>query len=375
MYRVRYVAVAWRPNEDWLPRSYISESTVRPAGEFCAAPATISGTRQPDRIPQRAPIGNRRRRRVRKRQQRAHIPLNAFSVARDSTSAPIILFPNSGRTYESNKIHLIVPCFTPPEGGFEKWRTSLRKAGRCVPSRRFSGANSNGCVESPRLPARNRRENGNARALCRHRNSIASLGAGIPASSAGSAPTHRTPAPKLHVPPGDLAANWMPHQPVRDSTPAAIDALAGFLKATGWRLIYGLNFGNSTPERAAAEAAYVQPKRSARPAGVFPDRQRTGPVYQGEQRNPSPGMELRGLRTGVGAPMPTAVTARVPGARFGGPDVAASSDWVVRFCEKMAPRMKERLTVLTGHYYAEGPPGRPASDDSAAAGVQSEDRR
>ena len=55
--------------------------------------------------------------------------------------------------------------------------------------------------------------------------------------------------------------------------------------------------------------------------------------------------------------MPTP-TARVPGARFGGPDVA-SSDWVVRFCEKMAPRMKERLTLLTGHYYAEGPPDDP----------------
>ena len=49
-------------------------------------------------------------------------------------------------------------------------------------------------------------------------------------------------------------ADWMPHR-LFEISPEAIDALAGFLQATGWRLIYGLNFGNSTPERAAAEAA------------------------------------------------------------------------------------------------------------------------
>lgn len=43
------------------------------------------------------------------------VPPDAFSVARDSTSAPIILFPNSGRTYQLGQIDLIVPCFTPPE--------------------------------------------------------------------------------------------------------------------------------------------------------------------------------------------------------------------------------------------------------------------
>ena len=63
-------------------------------------------------------------------------------------------------------------------------------------------------------------------------------------------------APKLRVPPGKLEDNWMPHR-LFAIKPEAIDALAGFLKATGWKLIYGLNFGNSTPERAAREAAYV----------------------------------------------------------------------------------------------------------------------
>jgi hypothetical protein len=49
----------------------------------------------------------------------------------------------------------------------------------------------------------------------------------------------------------------------------------------------------------------------------------------------------------------------VPGARFGGPDVGASSDWVTRFGAEVPEKVRERLKVLTGHYYAEGPPNDP----------------
>jgi len=64
-----------------------------------------------------------------------------------------------------------------------------------------------------------------------------------------------TPAPKLRVPPGDVQQNWMPHR-LFAIQPNAIDALAGFLQdQPDGDAIYGLNFGNSTPERAAAEAA------------------------------------------------------------------------------------------------------------------------
>jgi hypothetical protein len=54
-----------------------------------------------------------------------------------------------------------------------------------------------------------------------------------------------------------------------------------------------------------------------------------------------------------------AVSARVPEARFGGPDTAASSDWVIRFGDEVAPKMGQRLVALSGHYYAEGPPNDP----------------
>ena len=46
----------------------------------------------------------------------------------------------------------------------------------------------------------------------------------------------------------------MPHA-LTAITPEAIDQLAGFLDAAGWSLIYGLNLGTGTPQRAAEEAA------------------------------------------------------------------------------------------------------------------------
>jgi len=42
------------------------------------------------------------------------VPLQAISVVRSRTSAPIILFPDSVRTYKTEEIDLVVPSFTPP---------------------------------------------------------------------------------------------------------------------------------------------------------------------------------------------------------------------------------------------------------------------
>ncbi|HEX8811304.1 MAG TPA: glycosyl hydrolase family 79 C-terminal domain-containing protein [Terracidiphilus sp.] len=166
-----------------------------------------------------------------------------------------------------------------------------------------------------------------------------------------------TPEPKLHVPPGDLAANWMPHRLFR-ITPQAIDNLAAFLKATGWRLIYGINFGNNTPERAAVEAAYVASKLSDRleffQVGNEPDLYR-----RASNGTRPPGWDFDDyVREWTG--FARAISARVPGARFGGPDVAGSSDWITRFGEQMPPLLPGKLTALTGHYYASGPPNDPS---------------
>ena len=57
-----------------------------------------------------------------------------------------------------------------------------------------------------------------------------------------------------------------------------------------------------------------------------------------------------------------AVIAAVPAARFGGPDVGSSADWVVRFGEQVSTLLGDRLVELSGHYYAEGPPDSPQAN-------------
>ncbi len=165
-----------------------------------------------------------------------------------------------------------------------------------------------------------------------------------------------TQPPKLRVPPGKLEDNWMPHS-LFAITPEAIDALSGFLRATGWKLIYGLNFGNSTPERAAREAAYV-----ARAVGERLEYFQIGnePDFYQDAINGTrpPGWGFADyLREWAGYAQ--AIAAAVPGVRFGGPDVGASSDWVTRFGAEIPDQVRAHLAVLSGHYYAEGPPNDP----------------
>jgi len=165
-----------------------------------------------------------------------------------------------------------------------------------------------------------------------------------------------TPAPQLRVPVGNFDANWMPHQ-LFAIAPEAINELAGFLEATGWRLIYGLNFGNGTPERAAAEAAYVAQKAGGRleyfQIGNEPD------FYRNANNGLRPPNWDFADYLKEWTAFAEAVAAKAPDARFGGPDVGASSDWVTRFGEELPAPMRSRLVALTGHYYAEGPPDDP----------------
>jgi hypothetical protein len=165
-----------------------------------------------------------------------------------------------------------------------------------------------------------------------------------------------TQPPTLRVPTGDLAANWMPHR-LFEIRPEAIDALAGFLEATGWRLIYGLNFGNNTPERAATEAAYVASRVGDRieffQIGNEPDF-----YHDANNGTRPPGWGFDDyLKEWTG--FAEAISAHVPQARFGGPDVGTSSDWVTRFGEQIPVSVGNRLVAMTGHYYAEGPPNDP----------------
>jgi hypothetical protein len=136
-------------------------------------------------------------------------------------------------------------------------------------------------------------------------------------------------------------------------TPSAIDRLAGFLRALGWRLIYGLNLATGTPEDAAAEAAYVA--------------RAVGPLLLAFQIGNEP--DGFGLWSGVRSKtydltaflnewrrFHAAILAAVPNARFAGPDVAAETEWVAPFADVAATG----LVMLTRHYYADGPASNPA---------------
>lgn len=150
--------------------------------------------------------------------------------------------------------------------------------------------------------------------------------------------------------------NYMP-QHFWAITPQAIDNLRTFLDATGWTCIYGLNFGTGSPDRDAEEAAYVAkalgPKLLYFQIGNEPD------FYK----------DPNNLLRPVGWDFPDylnewmaiaeAIIKRVPDAKFGGPDVGSSADWVVRFAKEAPKRLGARLVGLSGHYYAEGPPNSP----------------
>jgi hypothetical protein len=151
---------------------------------------------------------------------------------------------------------------------------------------------------------------------------------------------------------------WRPHdtQGADETfviTPLAIDRLAGFLRALGWRLIYGLNLATGTPEEAAAEAAYVA--------------RAVGPLLLAFQISNEPDgfgrwSQVRPKTYDMAAFLKewqrfhAAVRAAVPDAHFAGPDVAAETGWIAPFAD-LAPA---GLVLLTRHYYADGPASNPA---------------
>jgi hypothetical protein len=135
-------------------------------------------------------------------------------------------------------------------------------------------------------------------------------------------------------------------------TPVSIDRLAAVLRMLGWKLIYGLNLAHGSPEEAAEEAAYVstavgsnllafqignEPDGFGRWVAVRP-KPYDAPAFLAEWYR-----------------FHQAIRARVPEARFAGPDVAGETDWVAA----LAAERPTGLVLLTHHYYADGPAGAP----------------
>ena len=136
-------------------------------------------------------------------------------------------------------------------------------------------------------------------------------------------------------------------------TPEAIDELRTFLEATGWSLIYGINLGHGSPERAAEEAAYVTKRIGDRLLALQIGNE-ADLYFRNGMRNAQYGYADYFAEWQRFADVVRKVT---PNAPLAGPDVGNHIDWVESF-SKQAKDVK----MLTSHYYAEGPPSNPASN-------------
>jgi len=156
----------------------------------------------------------------------------------------------------------------------------------------------------------------------------------------------------LQTPPGEKSPMDLSY-PV---TPVAVTNLRGFLDATGWTCLYGINLGSSTPARAAEEAAFVAKTLGAKleyfqlgnEADIFTNRFRDKATWNAEAY-------LDDWLTAA-----KAVRAAVPNARFGMPDVATRTAWFPTIADKLAAIANcPQIAALTHHYYFTGPPSNP----------------
>jgi hypothetical protein len=142
-------------------------------------------------------------------------------------------------------------------------------------------------------------------------------------------------------------------------SPKSIQPLAAFLKITGWKLIYGLNFALGTPEQAAAEAACVQ--------------QLTGTSLLAFQLGNEDDFWKGGFRSqdwdfnhyyAQWSEWTQKIRIKAPKAPFAGPDTAVNLDWV----QRLAQKKKGDIAFLSKHHYAMGPAGSPSATSARLLG-------
>ena len=134
-------------------------------------------------------------------------------------------------------------------------------------------------------------------------------------------------------------------------TPLSIRNLQGFLTATGWRCIYGLNLGGGTLEQALAEGSFVAktlgPQLMCLQFGNEPDLFK----HRNQGNKPWTCDEfLAQWKT-----FRTAFHEKLPQVAVAGPDTAFNQKWVKQFMRDVP----KEIVLVTSHYYPEGPPTDP----------------
>ena len=141
-----------------------------------------------------------------------------------------------------------------------------------------------------------------------------------------------------------------------DVTPEAIRNLRGFLDATGWTCLYGINLGTNTPDIAAEEAVFVNKTLGERLE-----------YFQIGNEADRFGSTIRDPRTWNAntymdewLKFADAIRARVPNAKFGLPDTSGNPEWYAVVVDRLiALSNPPRVGALTHHYYFGGPPSNP----------------
>jgi hypothetical protein len=145
-------------------------------------------------------------------------------------------------------------------------------------------------------------------------------------------------------------ANGAPANDIKNTviTRANLDEFAGFLKASGWKAIWSVNFAQGTIPQAVDEAQAVSEALGSNLLALElgNEVENYGKNQPFRAANPYAYESYRAEFDAWRA----AIVQAVPGARFAGPDTAQSLDWV----ERMAKDADGKIQLLTTHYYRNG---------------------
>jgi hypothetical protein len=142
-----------------------------------------------------------------------------------------------------------------------------------------------------------------------------------------------------------------PGQTEGQIAPSDVDALAAFVKATGWQCLYGINLGGSatgatTPALAAEEVAYAAQKFGTSLLGIEIGNE---PDLYGDSGNYYAGNWSLSQFLTLWGQYRTAILASTPSVPITGPaDASNESSWTVPFGQTVT---KNEITLLTQHYY------------------------
>jgi hypothetical protein len=165
-------------------------------------------------------------------------------------------------------------------------------------------------------------------------------------------PSQAAPQRRLVLKNGDR-----PQDTLYAITPETIRELDGFLKATGWSCIYGLNLGFGTPETDVPEAEFVSKTLGPR-LRYFQIGNEVDMFVQYHLRDADTWNVNVYLQQWL--VIARAVQKAIPGAKFGMPDVAGKVAWLTDIADQWGSLTdRPDVTTLSHHHYWNGPPSNP----------------